>query len=298
MKVLVLGASGMLGHKMFQVLRQRFPETYGTIRGWKTDRLIRKVDLFQHGHVIEEINAEDFPALETFLRLRQPEVIVNCIGIVKQRASAEEALQCITINSLLPHQLAKLCAEWNGRLIHISTDCVFSGQRSGGSGYAETDLADANDLYGRSKRLGEVTVENALTLRTSIIGRELAHFTSLLEWFLSRNHSEVQGYKRALYSGVTTNHLAEVVGDLIEHHQNLSGLYHVASHTISKYNLLCLIRDAFHMHAEITPDEHFFCNRSLNGERFQQATGYECPSWSELVSQLANDPTPYETWRS
>ncbi len=288
----------MLGHKMFQILRQRFPDTFGTIRGWITDRQIQKVDLFRHGRIIEEMDAGDFNALEAFLKSRQPQVIVNCIGIVKQRATAEDALQSITINSLLPHQLAMICAEWNGRLIHISTDCVFNGQRGGGSGYSETDMADANDLYGRSKRLGEVTVENALTLRTSIIGRELSNFTSLLEWFLSRNRSEVKGYKRALYSGVTTNHLAEVVGDIIEHHPQLSGLYHVASQTICKYKLLCMLRDAFRLDIEITPDEHFFCNRSLNGERFRQATGYVPPSWSELVSQLANDPTPYETWRS
>jgi len=298
MKVLVLGASGMLGHKMFQVLRQRFPETYGTIRGWTTDRNIRNVDLFQQGHVIEEIKAEDITTVEDFLKLRQPEFIVNCIGIVKQRATAEDAIQSITINSLFPHRLAGICAEWGGRLIHISTDCVFNGQLNGGKQYYEDDPANADDLYGKSKRMGEVTAENALTIRTSIIGRELSNFASLLEWFLSRNHSEVRGYKRALYSGVTTNHLAEVVGDIIDRHSTLTGLYQIASHTISKYNLLCLLRDEFRLHIEITPDEHFFCNRSLSGERFQQATGYECPPWPELVSQIANDPTPYETWRS
>src|SRR5262249_50230296 len=160
---------------------------------------------------------------------------INCVGIVKQRAAAEDAIQSITINSLLPHHLAKVCGEWGGRIIHISTDCVFSGKQGGGHGYTEDDPADAGELYGRRKRVGEVTLENALTLRTSIIGRELSHHASLLEWFLSQNHSRVQGYKRAFYSGVTTNHLAEVVGDIIERHPQLSGLYHVASHTITKY---------------------------------------------------------------
>lgn len=300
MKILVLGANGMLGHKMFQVLRERFPETHGTIRGCLTDSALSNIDLFQEGHIIEELAADDFTTLDFFLRLRQPEFVVNCIGIVKQRPAAEDAIQSITINSLLPHHLAKVCSQWGGRVIHISTDCVFNGRHGGGHGYTEEDPADADDLYGRSKRLGEVTTGNALTLRTSMIGRELSNHASLLEWVLSRNHSvpaQVSGYKRAFYSGVTTNHLAEVVGNIIEFHPALSGLYHVASQTISKYKLLHLIREAFHLYVEITPDENFFCNRSLNGERFQHATGYVCPSWPELIEQLAKDPTPYHTWR-
>lgn len=297
MKILVLGASGMLGHKMFQVLRQRFPETYGTIRGSVMDTGLSEVDLFQHGHIIEGMDAADFPALKAFLRLRQPEVVINCVGIVKQRAAAKDAIASITINSLLPHELVETCGEWGGRVIHISTDCVFNGQRSGCHAYTEDDPADADDLYGRSKRLGEVAAENALTLRTSIIGRELNNFASLLEWFLSRNYSQVAGYKRAFYSGVTTNHLADVAGDIIERHPQLSGLYHVAGQVISKYKLLHLISKAFRLHVEIEPDENFFCNRSLKGEKFHQATGYVCPSWPELVEQLANDPTPYQNWR-
>lgn len=300
MKILVLGANGMLGHKMFQVLRDRFPETYGTIRGCLADGALSKIDLFQTGHIIEELAADEFTTLDFFLRLRQPEFVINCIGIVKQRPTAEDAIQSITINSLLPHHLVNVCSEWGGRVIHISTDCVFSGNQGGGHGYTEDDLADADDLYGRSKWLGEVTSENALTLRTSIIGRELSNQASLLEWFLSRNHSvpsQVSGYKRAFYSGVTTNHLAEVVGNIIEFHPSLSGLYHVASQTITKYKLLHLIREAFHLYVEIAPDENFFCNRSLNGERFQRATGYVCPSWPELIEQLAKDPTPYHKSR-
>ncbi len=297
MKILVLGANGMLGHKMFQTLRERFPETYGTIRGCTADEPLNRIDLFQRGHIIEEMDASDFPSLEAFLRMRQPEFVINCIGIVKQRAEAEDPIQSITINSLLPHILVRVCREWGGRVIHISTDCVFSGKQGGGHGYSEEDPTDAEDLYGKSKQLGEITGENALTLRTSMIGRELNNYASLLEWFLSRNHTRVTGYKRAFYSGVTTNHLAEVVGNVIEHHPRLSGLYHVASHTITKYKLLHLIRESFQMFVEITPDENFFCNRSLNGERFHRATGYVCPSWPELIEQLAKDTTPYESWR-
>lgn len=297
MKILVLGANGMLGHKVFQLLRERFPETYGTIRGCTTDPAISRIDLFQHGHIIEELDATDFPALEGFLQMRRPEFVINCVGIVKQRAAAEDAIQSITINSLLPHYLVRICSAWGGRVIHISTDCVFNGKHGGGYGYTEEDPADAEDLYGRSKRMGEVTDDNALTLRTSVIGRELANYTSLLEWFLSQNHSQVHGFRRAFYSGVTTNHLAEVIANIIEFHPTLSGLYHVASQAIPKYKLLHLIREAFHMYIEIAPDESFFCNRSLNGDKFREATGYVCPSWPDLIEQLANDPTPYHDWR-
>ncbi len=292
MNVLVLGARGMLGHKMFQVLRARFPDTVGTIRGATKDELPRNIDLFQEGNVIGDFNAEDFPALENELSDLQPQVIVNCIGIIKQRPEAIAPIPNITLNALLPHKLARVCDQWGGRLIHFSTDCVFSGKRGG---YSEDDPSDAEDLYGKSKFLGEVTTKNAVTLRTSMIGRELAKHKSLLEWFLSQNHKKVPGFKRALYSGVTTNHLAEVVGDVIEYHPKLSGLYQVTGQTISKYDLLCLLRDAYDLDIDVVPDEAFFCDRSMNGDKFRRATGHVCPPWPELAAQLANDPTPYDT---
>lgn len=293
MNVLVLGAGGMLGHKMFQVLRERFPDTVGTIRGAIKDEFYRNIDLFHKGNVIENINTEDFPALENKLSDLQPQVIVNCIGIIKQRPGAVAPIPNITLNALLPHKLAKICDQVGGRLIHFSTDCVFSGKRGG---YLEDDLSDAEDLYGKTKYLGEVAAEHAVTLRTSMIGRELTKRKSLLEWLLSQNHAKVPGFKKALYSGVTTNHLAEVVGDVIEYHPKLTGLYQVTAQTISKYDLLCLLRDAYNLDIEVVPDEAFFCDRSMIGDKFHRATGYVCPSWLELAVQLANDPTPYDDY--
>jgi dTDP-4-dehydrorhamnose reductase len=295
MKILVLGAAGMLGHKMFQVLRARFSDTYGTIQGSVNDRGLAKISLFQNGRVMAYVDAENFPALSALLRRLEPGVIVNCIGVIKQRTEAKAAIPSITLNALLPHLLAEVCGEWGGRLIHFSTDCVFSGERGR---YTEDDPSDAKDLYGKTKYLGEVIVDNAITLRTSMIGRELTHHQSLLDWFLGQKNTTVQGYKRALYSGVTTNHLAEVVGDLIEHHPNLSGLYQVTGHTISKYDLLCLLRDAWSLNVEITPNETFVCDRSMLGDKFRRATGYVAPAWPELVAQLVADTTPYQQWRT
>jgi dTDP-4-dehydrorhamnose reductase len=295
MKVLVLGATGMLGHKMFQLLRRRFPNTFCTIRGDSDDECLRRVELFQEGNVISHVTAEDFPALEELLRNQRPQTVVNCIGVIKQRPEAKDAIPCCMLNTVLPHRLAALCAEWGGRLIHFSTDCVFSGKRGG---YVEDDTSDAGDLYGTTKYLGEVIAGNVITLRTSIIGRELIHRQSLLEWFLSQNQMQVLGYRRALYSGVTTNHLAGVVGDLIEFFPGLSGLYQVVSQTISKHDLLCLLREAYALNIEIVPDEAFVCDRSLQGDKFRRATGYRCPPWPELIANLASDRTPYKDWRN
>jgi dTDP-4-dehydrorhamnose reductase len=294
MQVLVLGATGMLGHKMFQVLRGRFADTWCTIRNPAADGALRRVGLFQGEGVIGGVRADDFASLRTLLSDLKPQVVVNCIGIIKQRSQAKTAIPSITLNALLPHKLAETCQEWGGRLIHFSTDCVFSGRRGG---YTEDDLADAEDLYGRTKYLGEVAADNAVTLRTSIIGRELTHHQSLLEWFLRQDHATVRGFTLARYSGTTTNRLAEVVGDIIEYHPALSGLYQVTGQTISKHDLLCLIRDAYKMDVEIIPDETVLCDRSMKGDRFRRATGHASPPWTELIAQLANDPTPYENWR-
>jgi dTDP-4-dehydrorhamnose reductase len=294
-EILVLGGTGMLGHKMFQRLRRRFPETYCTIRGSIDDLPVRNIDVFHSGHVLENHDLSDLTALERFFAEHGPQVVVNCVGIIKQRPAAKQAVPSIFTNALLPNQLSEICQRWGARLIHFSTDCVFSGKRGD---YRESDIADAADLYGRTKSLGEVDSGNALTLRTSIIGRELIHFQSLLEWFLAQNHRRVSGYRHALFSGLTTNQLADLVGDLIENHPDLSGLYHVASQTISKFDLLCLLREAYELDVEILPDDEFFCDRSLRGEKFEAATGYVCPPWSEMVAQLVNDDTPYEEWRT
>ena len=285
----------MLGHKMFQQLQRKVRGTHCTIRGSVNDTNLCNIDLFRSGNVFERFDATDIGVLNHFLLEHRPKVIVNCIGIVKQRAISDKALPNILTNALLPHQLSEICRGWGGKLIHISTDCVFSGRRGD---YREEDLTDAEDLYGRTKSLGEVMAENVLTLRTSIIGRELANFHSLLEWFLAQGHTRVRGYRRAMFSGTTTNQLTSIVCDVIEKYPDLVGLYHVTGPTISKFDLLSLVRDAYALDIEIIPDNEFSCDRSLSGEKFHAATGYASPGWGELVERLAQDETPYEHWRA
>src|ERR1017187_1035651 len=207
-KVIVLGGAGMLGHKMFQTLRERFPGTFCTV--WEDVRKppFDRVELLPGNDVVPGVDVTNFPALEALLSSSRPEYVVNCVGVIKQRAEAVSPIPSITINSLLPHKLAQMAARWGGRVIHFSTDCVFSGKRGG---YTEEDHSDAEDLYGKTKFLGEVAVANALTLRTSIIGRELTEHRSLLNWFLAQNHKTVRGYRRVVYSGVTTNYIAGLV---------------------------------------------------------------------------------------
>jgi dTDP-4-dehydrorhamnose reductase len=241
-----------------------------------------------HGYV----QVEAFDSVIGALAAVRPAAVINCVGLIKQLPSAKSPLPAIGINAHFPHRLARLCQATGARLIHISTDCVFSGRRGR---YTEDDPSDAEDLYGRTKFLGEVGGPACLTLRTSIIGRELRGQVALLEWFLQQRGRTVKGYARAIYTGVTTRTLAGVMADLLERHPDLSGLWQVASEPISKYELLQLVNRAFGLGATIERDESFVCDRSLDGSRFRQATGWQPPSWPQMVQELADDPTPYGT---
>jgi dTDP-4-dehydrorhamnose reductase len=242
---------------------------------------------------VQDVDILHAGVLESLLESLQPDVVVNCIGIIKQRLEAMDPVSSLLINSVLPHRVCAIASRWGGRFIHFSTDCVFSGKRGG---YTEEDHSDAEDLYGKTKFLGEVSVANALTLRTSIIGRELTEHRSLLDWFLSQKQKTVQGYRRVIYTGVTTNHLAELVASIIHEHPRLNGLYQVASEPISKYDLLCLLREAYRLDIQIEPDDLEVSDRSMKCDRLRRAIAYKCPPWPVLARQLAEDNTPYEKW--
>ncbi|MCA9619580.1 MAG: SDR family oxidoreductase [Myxococcales bacterium] len=295
MRVVLLGAGGMLGHKLLQTLRVRFPATIATLRGHRDRSPLQRVELLRGDDILEGVDASDFAQLRSLLSERRPDVIVNCIGVIKQRDTAKAARPSIRINSLLPHELAYWAEGWGGRVIHFSTDCVFSGRKGGP--YLETDPSDAGDLYGKSKFLGEVATDNALTLRTSIIGRELKHFASLLEWFLAQRGGTIRGFSRVIYSGLTTNHLSEIVADLIEHHPRLSGVYQLASDPINKYDLLVEVREAMGVDVTIERDVDVALDRSMLGKRFTEATGIVVKPWPQMIAELAADTTPYDAWR-
>ncbi|HET8629328.1 MAG TPA: SDR family oxidoreductase [Thermomicrobiales bacterium] len=285
-RVLILGGTGMLGHKLWQVCRAYF-DTSITVRTDDVARLPRAI--FDPDRAIPGVAATDFDSVVRAFAAVRPTVVVNCIGIVKQRRAAQDALASIAVNATFPHRLALLCRATGTRLIHVSTDCVFSGRRGA---YTESDLPDPLDLYGRTKLLGEIE-DGALTIRTSLIGRELSTSQGLIEWFLSRRGGAVPGFRRAIFSGLTTSALAEAIAALIREAPLLTGIWHVAAAPIAKYDLLALVRDAIRLDIELLPDERVAIDRSLDGTRFSAATGWRAPSWPEMVAALAGDPTPY-----
>jgi len=285
--ILVLGGAGMLGHKMFQTMSGRFPDVKCTFR------VIRPGLLVTEDQAIEGVDVEDFDTLATLITELAPEVVVNCVGVVKQRETANDPILTIRINSLLPHLLADWQARHGGRVVHFSTDCVFSGRKGN---YREEDTPDPEDLYGRTKLLGETVADNALTIRSSIIGREIANRQSLLEWFLSHRGGKVRGYRKVIYSGVTTVFMSKLVSDIVESRLDISGLYHVSSPAISKYDLLCMYRDAVGLDIEVEPDDETVSDRSMVSDRFWAKTGYEQPDWTSLIAGLKEDKTPYDSW--
>ncbi|MFN2499494.1 MAG: dTDP-4-dehydrorhamnose reductase family protein [Pyrinomonadaceae bacterium] len=291
LRLLILGGSGMLGHKLWQVLSQRF-DAFVTFRNL-ADAYTR-YGIFDAERSLGGIAADDPDALSKAISRINPDAILNCIGVVKQDAAASDPLTSISVNALFPHQLAKLSRASRARLIHISTDCVFSGRQGN---YSEEAIADAEDLYGRTKYLGELSGEGCLTLRTSMIGRELKGTHGLVEWFLSQQGNKIRGFRRAVFSGFTTNALATIIGDIVERHPNLEGVYNLAANPISKFDLLTLIKQKGGLEIDIEEDETFICDRSLNGERFNAATGFVPPDWSDMVENIFSDSTPYDEIR-
>lgn len=280
MKVLVLGASGMLGNAVFRLFAESPGfDVMGAVRSPGSLRLLPDALAAQ---VISGVDVEQVDSLTlTFAQMR-PDVVINCIGVVKQIAEADDPLTAIPINSLLPHRLARLCDVAGARLVHVSTDCVFSGTKGM---YIEADTSDAKDLYGRSKYLGEVDYPHAITLRTSIIGHELARATSLIGWFLAQK-VRVKGFTKAIFSGLPTVELARVIRDYVIPYPELRGLYHVSANPINKYDLLNLVAQAYGKEIEIEPDATLIIDRSLDSTRFTQATGYQSAEWPELVRRM------------
>lgn len=279
-KILVLGASGMLGNAVYRTFATSPGfDVVGTIRGASSRITLPEGAI---GELISGVDVEQVDSLVTAFEKVRPDVVINCIGLVKQLATANDPLVTLPINSMLPHRLARLAALVDARLIHVSTDCVFTGNKGD---YLESDAPDAQDLYGRSKLLGEVDYPNAVTLRTSIIGTELGSAHGLVGWFLAQSGS-VKGYAKALFSGLPTAVLAQVMRDYVVPNPQLHGVWHISAAPIDKFALLNLVAAEYGKTTEIVPDEHLVIDRSLDSSRFRAATGWTPPSWPELISTM------------
>jgi len=276
----------MLGHKLIQGLKRDY-DVYGTCK--EVHRGNPWSSVIDDNRLLAGIRAEKIETVALALSKSKPDIVINCIGIVKQAEAAADPIASIYANSLFPHLLARECSINNARLIHFSTDCVFSGKKGM---YSLDDPTDAEDLYGRTKFLGEVRGKASLTIRSSIIGRELGTRNGLLEWFLAQRGKSVKGYKNAIFSGFTTLEMSNIISMILKKHENLAGIWHIASNPISKYDLLSLINREMDLGIQIEPDESVVCDRSLDGSAFSRMTGYSPPSWEDMIKEMVKDSYP------
>jgi dTDP-4-dehydrorhamnose reductase len=274
----VLGSHGLIGSAVFRVLSEKSSlNVYGTVRSLKTETSF-------HEKIFSGVDVENASKLIEIFSLVKPDVVINCVGVTKHKHDGNDPVSAIKLNALFPHQLAKISYELNVRLIHVSTDCVFSGKKGF---YLEEDLPDSDDFYGRSKALGEVLYDNSLTIRTSTIGHEINTNYGLLNWFLDQK-GKCKGFKNAIFSGLPTVVLAQVIRDYILDNNKLIGLYHVAADPINKYDLLKMISEIYNKEIIIELDEIFMIDRSLDPKKFNNATGFKAPSWPVLIQTMFN----------
>lgn len=282
-KLLILGGTGMLGHKLFAWLSEFSNlDVYATARNLDglpgfSPELFKKVRV--------KVDADNSDSIIRAITEIKPDVVINCIGIIKQVPAAGDHLTAISVNALLPHRIALICRAVGARMIHISTDCVFDGDKGN---YTESDLANATDLYGQTKFLGEVAYSHCVTLRTSIIGHELKGKYGLVEWFLAQK-GEVNGYTNVVFTGVPTVELARIISAYVIPNSELQGLYHVSADAISKYDLLKLIASRYQKQIKIAPANDIYSKRTLNSTLFRGVTGYNPPDWPELVDRMYQD---------
>ena len=269
----------MLGNAVVRVLSENNNLiVYGTVRAESSKQLFTETIA---SRIFSGVDIEREESLTRVFSETQPDVVINCVGLIKQLSDFNDPLEVIPINSMLPHRLAKMC-RGSAKLIHISTDCVFDGSKGH---YLESDSADARDLYGMSKYIGEVSYPHCVTLRTSIIGHELESKNSLVEWFLSQELS-CNGFNKAFFSGFPAVVLAQIIRDVVIPENKLSGIFHVAANPINKYDLLTLIADIYDKSIQIIPDDSVVIDRSLNADKFRRETGYIAPEWPSLIRTM------------
>ena len=282
MKILILGSNGLVGNTITKYFFEREDyQTIATLRDYSKLKLFNK-KYHQKFLVIE--NILDYAETEKIIKSINPDILINCLGITNKEILINpiQAEKFITINSLFPHWLQRICSDLGARLIHFSTDCIFSGNKGS---YSEQDIPDPPDIYGRSKLLGELNYENTLTIRKSVIGHELASKKGLLEWFLNQTNF-VQGYKNVIFSGITVLELARLIDTYIIPRSNLKGILNISGESISKFDLLKILANVYDKSIEIIPNESMKINRTLNGSQFNKLTGYRISSWSSLINSM------------
>lgn len=288
MRILVLGVSGLIGHKLFQELHLEF-DVFGTLH--KSKNHYGNIPLFSGNNIIEKIDVSEFEVLKGVINAINPDVILNCVGITKRKEEINDMYKALTINSVFPHQLANWAKHYDKRIIHFSTDCVFDGKIGN---YNESSLTTAEDVYGRTKALGELRYKNTLTIRSSFIGQELFGKTELLEWFLAQNDRKINGFTNVFYSGISTIYMSKLIKKIIANFPDLCGLYHLApDKPISKYELLCIAKEAFNVNVDIIPVDNPVHHPTLDASKLKREMNLIIPDWKEMMTELKSTGTIY-----
>tara|TARA_B100001109_G_C18862091_1_gene474594 strand:- start:2012 stop:2881 length:870 start_codon:yes stop_codon:yes gene_type:complete len=279
MKILILGADGMIGHKIAQSLNNDFELILSSRKNISPSSIgIKDGNMLLHDLTNNSI--------DSFLNKTFPDLIINCAGITTRRGIEDNIQNTIFLNSHLPHKLDNWANLNSKKLIHFSTDCVFSGNRGD---YLDNDFADAEDIYGKTKAAGEVNTPNTLTLRCSMIGRELYNFTELFEWLVENKNKNIDGYSKVLYSGITTVRMGKIISKIIKQNFNLTGIYNISSIPISKFQLLHKLSNAFDLNVDITENKNIKSNKVLISKKFTEITGIKTPDWDDLITEFVED---------
>lgn len=281
MRILIFGAGGMIGHRMFKTLKKQGHEVFGTLK--KDLKEYDQFNIFKKSEIVTHLDVLDSKYVIESLNQIQPDVVLNCVGITLRKPEITDEAYCTKVNAEFPHLLDRWCTENKKYLIHFSTDCVFSGKDGP---YTEDSVKSATDIYGRTKAAGEVSSAYSLTLRGSMIGLELFGKTELLEWALSQKGQTIKGYSQAIYSGITTNLMGDLVSKIIAKPPFLTGLYQVSSDPISKYDLLVLINKVFNLNMTILKEEAHATSKVLISKKIQNQIGFICPGWNEMLDQI------------
>ena len=280
MRILVLGASGMLGHAIIRIFNEiEAFEVFGTVR---TEKIKKYFSSSIASRLIVNHDITIDSNVEKIFKKVNPQVVINCVSLSKQLLRSADPLLMIPLYALLPHRLSKFCKDIDARFINISSDAVFSGEKGG---YSEQDPSDANDIYGNTKFLGETHEDHTITIRTSIIGHELESNNGLVEWFLLQK-KQCECFSNAIFSGLPTVILAQIIRDVVVPQPNLYGIYHIAAEPISKCDLLKLIAKVYEISIDFISNDKLHIDRSLNTNLFEQETGYTPPNWEQLIKVM------------
>ena len=279
MKVLILGSDGMIGHKIAQSLNDECELILSSRKSISLDTIgVKRGKILFHDLITDN--------LDSMLKKIFPDLIINCAGITTRRGVKDNIQNTRLLNSDIPHKLDSWANLNSKKLIHFSTDCVFSGSRGN---YLDNDISDANDTYGKTKAAGEVNSFNTLTIRCSMIGRELYNFTELFEWLVKNKNKNIDGYSKVFYSGITTVRMGKIISKIIKEDINLTGIYNISSIPISKFDLLHKLSNAFGLNVDITENKNIKSNKVLNSKKFTEITGIKTPDWDDLISEFVED---------